>query len=476
MFCLGMVGCNNKPGEKQENDDQQESVEDLNPITIVIIESHKSDHLGFKAVINKQFDALALGKATFISIPASQFLASPVAGDLIVYPPTLFGELVKKSLLRAIPEYVVESEPYAINDVLRGQRRIFGVHDKSRYATSLGVSSLMLLCRTDILTANELEVPRTWREYEKVCLELATRKLNDQLKGTEGLSRTWSPAIEPLQGNWKAMTLLARSASSIRSSGRYSVCFDYSNWTPLIAQPPFARSLAQLKSLHELMQPAHQGLDPLEVEAAFLEGQCVLAVTWPHPPSVDESVTGDKPIEAAVYPLPITEDRFDFSQQKWIPADRENSCVPFLGAGGFCCSILRSSKQSGVATRRLALISGAEFSSMIGKSNMRSGFPYRASHLGSLDGWMSAKYAESAKEACAQLIGQQFENQIWMTRLCVDKAMDYEQALAKGIEAVFQKQSIAESLQQVAEDWKKINLGVDPEFQKLLNLESLGVK
>ncbi len=340
---------------------------------------------------------------------------------------------------------------------------------------SLGVSSLMMFCREDVLQANQIEVPTTWDEYEKACLQLATAKKNGTLKGIEA-GMEWSPSIEPMNGNWKAATFFARTASFIRSSGRYSVLFDYSSWDPIINAAPFSKGMTQLKSIFELTHPTHQDLKPHEVELAFRRGESVMAITWPHPPSADESTEVENKLNATLLPLPGSNVKFDFSQKKWVPSKPQESRIPFLGAGGLCISILKSTGQTGVATRRLALFAGKEFSGIFGLANTKNGFPYRASQMARISNWHAADYPNTFSDQYADLIEKQNQNQLWMVRPRIQNSFDYEYAVAQELKNFLGSQSVEKSLDKIAIQWAEINKSADLEFQKRINLESNGAK
>lgn len=469
-----LLGCQ-KSTEEQKAVKPAEPKTDNRPITIVILEKSEEDHQDLRSVIVREFKALDLGAPSFVSATYDQFLQQPLEGDLVLYPPHLFGDLVYRDLLRPIPGYIVESEPYRMSDVLRNQRRIFCMHRKERYATSLGVTSLMLLCRTDVLKANGLEVPTTWNEYESVCLKLATARKNGSLKGMSP-DKTWSPTIEPLASRWKATTMLARSASSVRSRNRYSVCFDYSKWNSLIDTPPFQKSIQQMKTVHDLMDPKHRGMTPREAEQAFRLQQSVLCLSWPHPVSEGSALEKGKLEGAEAHLIPGSSSKFDFSSGKWNRSPADERQVQMIGVGGFCASVVRSSPRSSVATRRLALISGKELSEPIGLANPESGFPYRASHLNRSSEWVSRKYDTPFVESFSKVIEKQFDATTWIVRPRVQKAEQYELAMANEIEAVFQGKSTAEATREISARCNQISESVDIEFQKQVNLESLGVK
>lgn len=472
-FLVAAVGCQQAPPEKDDQTGQAAEPDD-HPVTIVVVNDHKDMFADFEAEIKREFSALELGAATFQHQSVTDFLAEPASGDLVLYPPWLFGEMIRKKLVREIPEYVINSEAFQNSDILRSQRRIFGQHQKSRYAISLGIPGYLLLVRKDILEKLGLSIPATWTEYEQLCHKLGELKDAGQLEGLVNSDR-FSPAVEPLQGNWGATTMMARSGGYIRTRGRYSLLFDYSTWEPLIDQPPFVRALEELKKISDCMHPDHRNLDPAQVEQAFLNRECVLALTWPHPDQHSETDFADR-IHAGFAPIPGTRSKFSFQESKWVPSKPEEQQVPIRGVSGFCCSVLSSSKQSGIAVRRLGLIGGREYSGQFVRANRISGFPFRASHLDRIEDWISPKYDAASAQGLVDVLESQDSATLWMIRPRVEKSLDYESALATGITDALATKDPEVALRDVKQIWTEINKSVDPEFQKQISLESLGVR
>ena len=330
------------------------------------------------------------------------------------------------------------------------------------------------MARTDVLEKNGLEVPKTWREYGETCSKLAALQKEGKLLGLEE-SDNWSPSIEPFADNWLATTIIARSAGYVRTRGRYSVLFDYSNWKPLINSPPFARAADEMCAVAEMMAPVHRNLNPMDVEKAFLNGESVMAIAWPHPP-MREQTADTKPLSGAgLFALPGSRQKYDPAKNSWSDADSEEQQVPMLGVGGWCASVLAGSKQSGVATRRLGLLAGKEFSSRLAAFNPNT-FPYRASHLGKIDQWVAPELGSNFATNLADELEGQDQKIIWMTRPRVEKAAEYESALASEVRKCLEGASVEDALEQVEKKWIEINADVDPKFQQSISLQGLGIR
>lgn len=479
LLCISQSSCRNQ-GDKETSAEkgkaENQNPGDTHPIKIVILDDDLGNYIALKNKISREFGNLELGKVQWLVKTSDEFFTAPEQGDLLFYPPHVFGELVQKNLIKSIPDYIVESEPYQKSDVYKNQRRTFGVHNKTLYGLSLGVSSFSLLVNKAALAKHGIDVPTTWSEYRLACLTLATQRKNGELEEVQP-GQTWSPTIEPTKGNWLAATFMARAGAYVRTRGKYSVMFDYSSWKPIIQSAPFVSTLNDLISAFELMDIKHQNLSPREVELAFLRGECFMAITWPHPPSIEEQDLRENVSASAVFPLPGSESKYDASAGKWVAAQNAEKHVAFLGAGGLCGSVLNSSEQSGVATRRLGLLAGKEFSSLTGTVNSESGVPYRASHVSKIESWISASYPSPFAESLATVTEKQNQAPLWMIRSRVDQSRKYESTLASAIRDAMKKEETAESvLNRLQKEWMEINKSVDTDFQKQISLEGLGVK
>ena len=217
------TGCEKGNNHTESKESKESSQSDSHPIKIVVLGSNPQQAESWTKAIRREFDALELGKVEFEFGKAGEFLDNPIQGDLIFYPPHLFGSLVKERLVRRIPDYLADSEAYAENDVLKQQRNTFCTHDKTRFAIPMGISSFFLLARVDVLKENGLTVPQTWSEYRDTCQSLAQLRQAGKLKGMNATD-AWSPTLEPMHDDWLATIFYARCAGYVRTRGRYSFC------------------------------------------------------------------------------------------------------------------------------------------------------------------------------------------------------------------------------------------------------------
>lgn len=102
-----LAGCQSSEDAPQEQDPASEQKTDDHSITIVILGSTDDRLPELEKEINKEFGFLELGEVTFRYAEIEQFLSEPIQGDLVFYPPMVFGELIRRDLIRKVPDYLV---------------------------------------------------------------------------------------------------------------------------------------------------------------------------------------------------------------------------------------------------------------------------------------------------------------------------------------------------------------------------------
>ncbi len=87
------------------------------------------------------------------------------------------------------------------------------------------------------------------------------------------------------------------------------------------------------------------------------------------------------------------------------------------------------------------------------------------------------KYADHFSELFCTIVEQQNQAKVWMCRPRYQKSSEYESLLAVEIRRFLNGNSTPlQSLSNVSEKWKQLGKSLDLEFQKQVNLETLGAK
>ncbi len=147
--------------------------------------------------------------------------------------------------------------------------------------------------RADLLEKLGRRPPKTWDEYQELAKLLAKNSprptaadgqanKNSPLPLGEGQGvRAWCGTIEPLAPGWAGLVLLARAAAYAKHRDNFSTLFDIETMEPLVAGPPFVQALEELVAAAKLGPADPLRYDPAAARAAFWNGQCGMALTWP---------------------------------------------------------------------------------------------------------------------------------------------------------------------------------------------------
>ena len=218
----------------------------------------------------------------------------------MIYPAGLLGELVCGGHIVPVPSYVRGDSSWNEADVfelLRVQETRWG---QQVWAVPLGSPQLVLYYRADLLRQVGREPPVTWSELEELAGLLGGRQSDGSAVSSPPALPRYA-AVQPLAPGWAGRVLLARAAGYARHRGYYSALFDYQTMEPRIGQAPFVRALEELVRCAVAGPPEALDLSPGGARRLFFQGQCALALAWPH--ARDEQ-TQDQPTDMGYAELP----------------------------------------------------------------------------------------------------------------------------------------------------------------------------
>lgn len=395
--------------------------------------------------------------------------ASRLPGDVVIFPSALLGRLVEGNLIRPLSESMLASETIAFHDIFPLTRRQELTWGENTYALPLGSPQFVLGCRPDLLQRLELAVPTTWDEYQAAVEKLSNRALLGDAALEEGQS--WSAAAEPTGSGFAGCLLLARAAAYASHREQVTLLFDTARLEPLINQPPYVRALEEL-SVNFKSGRSHSVETPWAAFGELLAGRCGMALGWASHIAPSDEATRSFPIAFAE--LPGSQAVFNFETEAWETrtADQEQH-VTFLGAAGRLAAVTASSAEPSAAEGLVGWLSGTEVSSRVAGRSRRAGF-FRSSHKSELELWVGklpsrAQYFEVVEQA--QSRGQA------MTTIRLPASERYLAALDEAVQrAAIHNQDPQASLDEAAEDWRKITAdeGIDGQRQALLH--SLGLR
>jgi ABC-type glycerol-3-phosphate transport system substrate-binding protein len=265
--------------------------------------------------------------------------------------------------------------------------------------------------------------------------------------------------------------LLARAAAYAAHREQVTLLFDTTKLEPLIDRPPYVRALEELVASFKA-----SGSVPIETPvSAFTEllaGRCGMALGWPA--DIQEEVTDSTPVAFAE--LPGSRSVFSFERERWEErnADEEGQ-VPFLGAAGRLAAVTSSSGEHFVAEGLVGWLAGTEVSSRVAGRSSGGGF-FRTSQRTMLDLWVGGLPKEAAGQYFDVVQHAQSRAQA-MTTVRLPGSQRYLSALDAAVQrAMMDGQDPQASLDQAADDWRKITADIGGNEQRTALLHNLGLR
>ena len=296
LLCVLTTGCTKSNSDTNEKDESA-SVEFVapDPLTLLVV---GDDQLGPR--IQRQWAARRDGEITVVDSSVEDFLSSefeiPVDVDVMIYPPSMLGDLVSMERLLEIPRDIWNSDEVNKSALLKHYRTLVVRHDDRNWAVPLGSPCFSMICNRQLFESAELAPPAMWDKMERCFGKLKETLADDK----ESKLR---PELDlPLARGWAGHTFLARAAPEIALRGRLSVVFDRQTMKPLVTLPPFVESLRQIKAL---ASKRSLELDPKQVYQLAAAGESAIAITWPSIGFEDSTVDLPDEQELDENPIPI---------------------------------------------------------------------------------------------------------------------------------------------------------------------------
>lgn len=441
-------------------------------LTLVVV-----DDPGLAAAIEPlraEWAALASYGYQVRQVSQAELIAGDALGaDAIICPSALLGALAEKRQVVPVPESLLQDEQGSGPDVFSLLRIRETVWSNDVLGVPFGSPVLTIYYRVDLLEKLGLEPPRTWAEYGKLAQRLSNR--DDLGEAAPPKDAPWCGAIEPLGPGWAGVVLLARAAPYATHRENYSTLFDVDTMQPLIDGPPFVRALEELVATAALGPPEQLTLDPAAARAAFWQGRCGMAMSWPtatFEPSSAE-VPGIRPGFAE---LPGSTEAFDVAQKTWEPRpDDEDPHVPLLAVAGRVGLVTAGSKWPEAAFRLLFWLS-REQSTEVSPSSPAATL-FRSSHVGAPRVWVEPAIPPPAAAQYAEMTQQALSRPQYLFALRIPGRMEYLSALDQAVhQAVRGEKAPQEALRQAAAKWREITERLGLEAQRQAYWNSLGLE
>lgn len=458
LICVVLCGC---PGGSANvaDDDSSKAAEPkvTGPLRILVI-----DDQPLASILQREWQSLSDNPVELVNESASNLLSQLDDGlqrldyDVVVYPPTMLGQLTEQKLLRTVPQELIQEPEFRNTEIFRLVRLRETQWNRQVYAVPLGSPVPVLLRRTDLVP----DAPSTWKELN------ATVK---QLEST--LPAGVTPLAEPLADGWASRMLVTRAAGYMFDSSRVSGVFNYTSMEPRIAGAPFQRALEELSNA---MAAGPHDLNPATALALFLDGKAAMAITWPGALPEDEQDAVEFPV--AISELPGADERYDQPSAAWRGIEEEESgSVSVFGYDGRLGSVSRGAKNPSLASIFLAWAASNEHSGKLCPRSQHTG-PFRRTHEADAVSWSSRRLpAEIATQYTTIQQDVLSRNQAYQC-LRIPGEHRYQADLSEAVlSAVRDEVEAATALQNAAATWQKTTDKYGRSKQKTAYRKSLGI-
>ena len=400
-----------------------------------------------------------------------QFAHGPnLEQDAVIGPSHQLGPAVQRGWLAPLTRKALQEATGNWSEIYELAR----LHDTSwgekNYGVPLGAPILVCYCRADLLARLDRQPPRTWTEYQ----ELARLLSQHPPAATPEANRTaqdWSATAEPLGPGWAGLTLLARAACYAKHPDNYSTLFRIDDLEPLIDGPPFVRALEELVAAAKLSPKAATGFTPADTRAAFWQGRCGLALTWPTAAEPLPS-HGDSQVKVLFAELPGSANVYHVGAKQWqARAPGDEGRVTLLGLAGRVGMVSATAQYPAATLQLLSWLSAAQPEHPLAAASGATTLS-RPSQEKWPQAWTEKPVGAAAGQYVAILKRAQ-QRQQWLGAPRIPGRTEYLAALDQAVAAALAGSPPADALRQAADRWRQITARLGPAQQRAAYLRSL---
>jgi multiple sugar transport system substrate-binding protein len=413
--------------------------------------------------------------------------ADALTTDAVLCPSHLLGILAERELLAPVPPGIVKGPQWAdIFELLKLREAAWG---GQVMAVPLGSALLTCYYRADLLTKLGRRPPRTWVEYQELAKRLAqSPPLPAAGEGQGVRAAPWCGTIDPLAPGWAGLVLLARAAPLAKHRDNYSTLFSIESMEPLVAEAAMVEALEGLVAAAKLGPPDPFRYDPAAARAAFWNGQCGMALTWPTGAEEEgrgkreggrESIPdrADPSIRVGFAELPGSRRVFNLTGHVWDNrAEDEDRYVPLLALSGRLGVVNKKSVHADAAFQLLLWLSDDTMSPQVSAASSATTL-FRQSHLKSPGRWVEKPVPAPAAAQYGDATEAAFRHEQWLGALRLPGRAEYLAALDEAVAAAVRGEKTAlDALLDADAKWRKITERLGVERQRAAYRHGLGLE
>jgi len=308
--------------------------------------------------------------------------------------------------------------------------------------------------------------------------------------------RAWCGTIEPLAPGWAGLVLLARAAPYAKHRDNFSALFDIETMEPLVSGPPFVQALEDLVAAAKLGPRDPLRFDPASARAAFWNGQCGMALTWPtaaeergferelaasaaskNSKSTKIPAKLDPSIRVGFAELPGSRRVFNLANHLWDQrADDEDTRVPLLAIAGRLGVVGKKSANADATFQLLLWLSGSQMSPQVSAASPATTL-FRQSNLKSPGQWVEKPVPATAAVQYADATEAALRHEQWLGALRLPGRAEYLTALDDAVAAAVRgDKTPLDALLEADAKWQQITERLGLKRQKAAYRHSLGLK
>jgi len=393
--------------------------------------------------------------------------------DAVICPSYQLGLLAERKLISPMPVKLRQDNADRWSDTFDLVRLSEVSWGSETYAVPFGSPVFCCYYRADLLEQIGRKAPKTWSEYQKLAALLADRKNLGRHAPAE--DAPWYGTIEPLGAGWAGRVLLARAAAYAKHRDNYSALFDINTMEPLVDGQPLVRALEELVAAAKLGPTEQLQYDPQAARAAFWQGRCGLALSWPTATAKQPQDSGES-VTCGLAELPGSHDVYNVGQKTWETRPQsDDPHVPLLAIAGRIGVVAAESAHPEAAFALVFWLSAGQLSRSSPATTL-----FRHAQARSPRSWVEPQLPAAVAGRYAAALERTFSRQQWLFALRIPGNAEYLAALDDAVgRAVRGEQSPREAMRQAAQQWREITerLGREPQrraYLRSLELEPAG--
>ncbi len=419
--------------------------------------------------------------------------ADKLPADTVICPSHLLGVLAERELLAPVPARTLKGAQWGgLFELLKLREAAWGAEVM---AVPLGSPLLCCYYRADLLAKLGRKPPKTWTEYEELAQLLAENRpspaKSDMEAGGESAGEMksdapWSGTIEPLAPGWAGLLFLARAASVAKHRDDFSTLFNIDTMEPLVAAPGMVQALKDLVAATKFGPADPTRYDPAAARAAFWNGQCGMALSWPTAAAEtkkDEGGTAkipdkvDPSIRVGFVELPGSRRVFSLTSRSWdTRADDDDLHVPLLAISGRLGVVNRESKHLDAAFQLLLWLADESIGTQVSAASSATTLFCQA-NLKSPGRWVEKPVPAPAAAQYGDATEAGFRHEQWLGAFRLPGRDEYLAALDEAVlAAVRGEKTVEEALLETDAKWGKITERLGTDRQKTAYRHSLGLE